>query len=352
MDRVISNMLLASGFHGLLVFAVLYFSRKNRTSNRIFSFLILLTALSFFYLMDNFSESENIFFQIFGYIPGFLTGPLVYFYVKSLISTKKDLKLKDAVHLFPALLSLAGGSLIPAEIFIIAEDIQTFLYLYFSISLVVRFRANLPQYVSSLDSMRLKWLYLLLISLFLFRLYSIFDIVMVFWEIQIHPILDFLSLVAESFLIYVISYFVLSQREIFDDVFSRDRENNSEKYKAARLGENRAEMYFDRLLVLMETEKLYLQNAVTLKELAEEMDIPPHLLSQLINSRTGNNFYTFINEYRVKRACVLIKEADMSRTTMLDIAFESGFNSKTTFNEVFKKMTKKTPTEFRRINRP
>ena len=96
----------------------------------------------------------------------------------------------------------------------------------------------------------------------------------------------------------------------------------------------------------MENEKLYLDNNLSLKQLSEKLDIHPNYLSQIINERLNKNFYDFVNEYRVnefKKITLLPKNKNF---TLLSLAYDCGFNSKSSFNNVFKKFTKQTPSEF------
>jgi len=101
------------------------------------------------------------------------------------------------------------------------------------------------------------------------------------------------------------------------------------------------------VIALMEVEKLYHEPELTLQQLANRLQMPTYLVSQAINDRLNKNFYELINQYRVEEAKKLLLEPKNANFTILSIGFEAGFNSKTTFNTVFKKFTGQTPTEFR-----
>jgi YesN/AraC family two-component response regulator len=96
----------------------------------------------------------------------------------------------------------------------------------------------------------------------------------------------------------------------------------------------------------MQESKPYLRNELTLQELAKKLKIPRHYLSQIINDRLNQNFYTFINEYRVNEAKSLLLDPRFRHYSILAVALDSGFNSKATFNAVFKKQCGMTPSEF------
>lgn len=103
----------------------------------------------------------------------------------------------------------------------------------------------------------------------------------------------------------------------------------------------------EKIVVLLEKEKLYQEPDLTLQQLAGRLESTIHHLSQAINDGLGKNFYDLVNGYRVEEAKRLLLDPKNSSFTILSVGFEAGFNSKTTFNTVFKKFTGQTPTEYR-----
>jgi AraC-like DNA-binding protein len=124
------------------------------------------------------------------------------------------------------------------------------------------------------------------------------------------------------------------------------------KYQKSILKEEESQTYLELLLEYMDTEKPYRQSNITIQELAEIIHIPRHHLSQVINDRLGKNFYDFINQYRVAEAQLMLLDPKYRHLTNLAVAEEAGFNSKATFNAVFKKQTGQTPTEYVKHHRP
>lgn len=102
---------------------------------------------------------------------------------------------------------------------------------------------------------------------------------------------------------------------------------------------------------LMERDKLYQETELTLQQLADKLQAPNYQVSQALNDGMNKNFYDLINGYRVEEAQRLLLDPGNSNYTILSIGFEAGFNSKTTFNTVFKKFTGHTPTEYRNKQR-
>lgn len=97
----------------------------------------------------------------------------------------------------------------------------------------------------------------------------------------------------------------------------------------------------------MQTKKPHLQSSITLPEMARRLSIPRHHLSQVINESFNLNFNDLINKYRIDEALVMLQDGDHQNGTILEIAYEVGFNSKSTFNTAFKKHTGITPKEYK-----
>ena len=98
----------------------------------------------------------------------------------------------------------------------------------------------------------------------------------------------------------------------------------------------------------MSNEKPYLTSTLTLKELAERLDLNPRILSRVINERKNQNFFDFINGYRIDDAKMILSNPAKRKMTILEVLYGVGFNSKSVFNTTFKKNTGVTPTEYRK----
>jgi AraC-like DNA-binding protein len=96
----------------------------------------------------------------------------------------------------------------------------------------------------------------------------------------------------------------------------------------------------------MEKEKMYLDNDLNLPTIAEKLCISIHEASFLINETVGDNFYNFINKYRIEEAKRLLASTKIEQLNILGIAFASGFNSKTTFNTTFKRIVGISPSQY------
>lgn len=144
-----------------------------------------------------------------------------------------------------------------------------------------------------------------------------------------------------------IIYFLITKPQ-FIPVIKADTQNTKTKYEKVYLSDRDRKLYAKRLLDLMEEKKEYLNDELTLNSIADELSIPQHLLSMTINLELKQNFFNFINSYRVNHAKELLQNPEESKETILNIAYKSGFQSKSSFNKYFKKYTGLTPSEFKK----
>lgn len=120
------------------------------------------------------------------------------------------------------------------------------------------------------------------------------------------------------------------------------------KYENSTLSAEKSERYLERLRRIMETEKPFTDGELTLQKLAEKLSIPPPHLSQTINERLGQSFSDFVNSYRVEAVKKMFLDPTKKHYSILAIAEDAGFNSKSSFNSVFKKHANQTPSEYRK----
>ncbi|WP_165769945.1 helix-turn-helix domain-containing protein [Flagellimonas pacifica] len=106
--------------------------------------------------------------------------------------------------------------------------------------------------------------------------------------------------------------------------------------------------YLKKLTSFMEERKPYLDCELTLQKLAFQTDIPEKDLSILINHQLGKHFFDFVNEYRINEAKEVLKNPNEKDVTILEILYQVGFNSKSSFYTAFKKITNQTPVQYRK----
>jgi AraC-like DNA-binding protein len=157
------------------------------------------------------------------------------------------------------------------------------------------------------------------------------------------------------FIVYSTFYHVLRQKEIYpvskiqlDDLLSIELEAEEKTEKKKLIPDEDFESLKQKLLTLIETQKPYLEGDLNLLKLSELIGISTHQLSYLLNNGFNENFFQFVNKYRVQHAKELLISDSYNKLSVLGIAFDSGFNSKTAFNTFFKKTVGVTPSEFRK----
>ena len=100
-------------------------------------------------------------------------------------------------------------------------------------------------------------------------------------------------------------------------------------------------------MAVMDKDRPWQDSGLTLADLAARLSTTPHNLSEVLNSQLGQTFYDFVNGYRVREVQRRITAGDARALKMLSLAMDAGFASKSTFNQVFKKHTSQTPSDFR-----
>lgn len=233
------------------------------------------------------------------------------------------------------------------------------LYLIKCYFILQKHKANLKRISSAINQINLDWL-----VQFLF----ILSITVVIWINDALFGLPFLT-EATNFVyaiaIFFLAYFAIKQKAIFafkekdikqiSDVLEyEDYKTHANvslvtaeaKPKLKRLSAEQVADLSARLSVLMENEKLFLKNDLNLPTVAEKLGVSIHEASFLINETGKDNFYNFINKYRIEEAKRLLASDKMDELNIVGIAFASGFNSKTTFNTTFKKMVGVSPSKY------
>jgi len=101
----------------------------------------------------------------------------------------------------------------------------------------------------------------------------------------------------------------------------------------------------------MDKEKPFLNNELTLSELAGAIGIYKHYLTQILNDKLNKNFYEFVNHYRVEEFKSQLNNPKSKKFSFLGLALNSGFNSKSSFNRIFKDLTGLTPSQYKNLTK-
>ena len=303
-----------------------------------------------------------------------LHGPFLYLYIHALINNESKFNINSFLHFAPFIFFnfyLIAVSFFPetsgnirldhveSEIgapwlfnfFLILTALSGPVYFILSINLFKKLDINIFNNFSTIENINLDWLRKLVYTFAVVWtvLVAIATIHHVFHLFSWIFCADGLSLSISGFII-LIGYFGLKQKEIFSG-YDKElfiTEDTATKYEGSGLKESDALQYAERLKNFMDVERPYLNPDLNLPQLAKDLDIPSHQLSQVINKNIGLNFFDFINSYRVEEIKAKIANPEYNKFSLLGIAFESGFNSKSAFNRVFKNLSGETPSQYKK----
>lgn len=302
----------------------------------------------------------------------FLHGPFLYLYILFL-SCQRHHKWLYLLHFIPAILVAIILAFVLPEVhsstyalsaftplfhgMVTAIMISGVVYVILSLILLSRHQRNIAGQFSNTDKITLSWMRYLISGM------SVIWIVVIF--IQSAQALY----IAVALFIFFIGYFGIRQTGIFSNISlphevllpavletaaqPKKADHITEtadriKYEKTKVDENKASEIQAELLVLMKEQECYKDPELTLGDLAGILNITPGILSQVINSREGKNFYDYINTLRIEAFKQLLLQPESRQYTLLSLAFECGFNSKTSFNRNFKKITGMSPSVYAR----
>jgi AraC-like DNA-binding protein len=364
-----------------LFLAMIFFTVKkgNRTANRFLGLVLLVLAFLVF----------EIFLGYTGYIQYlpilvnleepvvFLIGPLTYFYTLALLYPDFRFRWKwHGLHLIPFFFQSITrmpfflqsnsfkvqdtawsfhqlvGSRIPAEkIWYFPEHeflvsfwldvvitLSLFSYLTYSIWLIYRYAQRHHASFWNFEDQTLRWLTrLLMLFLVLVCLVAFFSFAME------DDLGDIYIASACSFIFYGISFYLISHLQD-----AEVGKKPKKKYERSVLDTEMTQEIRQKLEKCMHNNKPYLNSELTMPMLADQLKVSHHHLSQVINEQYGLNFSDFINQYRIEEMKSRLADPTYHHIKIEQIAFDTGFNSKSTFQAAFKKFTGTTPSAYRK----
>jgi AraC-like DNA-binding protein len=370
-----STPLLFGWLQGML-FAVLFFFRAWRTerlSDWLFGALMLAFTFEIWEYMLGFAGIEVLWNELEFFPRSFalLLPPLIWFYLRSLMNDQFRFSRSDIWHAVPFLVNTTyhlvvfscGRSFVkqwsetvhhPYHISIVVmlfSWVQMLWYLLKSYLLYRDYIRWTPTQFSDTQQVSFSWFRNFLIAIF-------FSVVMGIlmstssWVFQLDFWNDWWDELFQAGMIYYLGIAAwaqtvpgpmrylpaLSETEAPEN---QQTEAKSEKYEEAEL-----EIWKQRIGTLMDEEKLWLHPELTITDLAKRLQTNASILSGVINTAFGKNFNDYVNTFRVGAVQDMIREGKSDQLSLLGIAMECGFNSKSTFNRAFKKVTGSAPSQW------
>lgn len=331
-----------------IFFSLVLFTIKggNTRANRTLALLLLTTSLSFsYYAFDMILPVISMCTILF--------GPLLYRYVRILTQADYRFTSKSLPHLIaPGIMLTAALKYLfnPAEYsqaqwlnpFYVFQVIVTLFYVLSLIRSMKKYRISLKETHSSIGKESLSWISSLLWIFLLFFLINaplhIITFYLGYYDFSMKvnettPLIISFAILFTGFN-GIHSYKVFSQNSL-NQAPSQDKKNISERD-------------INVLREFMEKETPFLINDLTLEVLSEKTGFHEYYLSRLINTKAEKNFFDFINTYRIEYFNKLILQPQNNRKKILDLALESGFYSKSTFNLRYKQYMGMTPSQFKK----
>lgn len=358
------TMLLAAGVLLSGCQLTVFGARENRQASRWMGVLFFGFALA---LIDKSLEGQplldnNVALQIVFEIPRFIIAPALYLATIAFTTANYEPSKRDLIHFIPLAIFGAGliiglQQLLPDQFLspsvsqriglflMIFLRAQALVYWILSVRRLWKYKRTLKVYSAEVSTTDLAWLQWFLIAIAAgIVLWIVTWLFHSSWLTQIAP-LGYLTVAM------AVTYFALTQRELFPYSQKHREEIQSlnnlspDTATSMRLSEEEVKTFKVRVDALMTQRKLFLDPELSLPKLAEEAGLTTHTLSFLLNTGFGENFYAFVNRYRVEEAKHLLTTR-VRTLSMLGIAYEAGFRSKTTFNNAFRKHTGLSPSQY------
>ena len=361
--------------------AILAFFKRNKSTGdyMLASWLVFMGLHLLYYYL----RTTGIIFQYphllgIGFCFPMLQGPFMFVYVLVMINKTGRLKLDYWLHGLPFIIFslyfifdfyfLSANEKIayyemqsstPTTVSKLTELLNVFLgpaYVIWSLIKLRKHRKNIGDNFSYTEQINLNWLNYVLGGLGLVWLTVLIVSVLGGFPVFSEGLEGHIIYISVTIAVFFLGFFGIRQQAIYRHVQGIKENKKVEKvrspiknetlYKNSGLKKVDSERYLKELFNYMENEKPYLNNRLSLKDVAEYLNISVHHLSQVINEQLDKNFFDFVNDYRVTEVKNLLRDPKHKQFTLLAIAYDCGFNSKSSFNSVFKKITGLTPSSY------
>lgn len=359
----------------LLAIFLLTVKTENKLANRLFACFIIFTAIDISGLLDYEFPRDYISLEIFRSTICLLEMPVIYLYVLAVCYSDFRLKWKHLLYTIPFLIMnlvfirgfylksssektslLRNFTQMPEVYFFqVLLEIQFWLCIIGVFLILKKYRKIYLENYTNPSASTYKWL---------FQMNCVFMVMHSFTASK--NMLKYLAnretwlwgnVIVIVMALSVICWFVmkaLNHPELFRGINSRLHltkdflpHENLEVTEIKSDQNDAVKSQISTLKQYMTEKEPYLDPSLTIQELANQIDIPVRDLSVLINHEMDQHFFDFVNEYRIQKAMQILKDESKNQLTVLEILYEVGFNSKSSFNTSFKKYTNLTPTAYR-----
>lgn len=331
----------------LLFTIFLFYNAKRERKFRVLQLLTLIVAVHFSNLILGRIIPDYVGFGL-SWILLSTYGPLIYIYTRCFV---KGITAINYIHLlaplYPLFLWCFTDKLHRESSSDQYFDFWVSLPIY-GVFLVYLVLSTHMVYSAKEASINLKWLKYIILS-FLFMIVQHLTVLFVYSSGQgyLGNVLYIVEIIYMLFFVSGMVFTAMSKPTIFVDVQKvLDSIPRPPKYFYTKLSEKEADSILNRLDKLMAEEKPYLDSSQNLQSISQKLDVSKRYISQVINERLNKNFKEYINEYRINDAIVILNESE-DDIRIFEVMYDVGFNSKSSFNQAFKRCTGMTPTDYR-----
>ncbi len=355
----------------LLAFFLLTVNTKNKLGNRLFAGFLVITAidLSGFFSYTYLSNYPSL--EVFRISVSLLNMPLFFFYILSVCYTDFKLKTKHLLHILPFVLfnlvlgikfyflDFADKNLYLKNynqqpemiVFHLVNEVQYVIYIVLIFITLKKYKEIYLENYTNPNSLTYNWLVqIATVSVVAHSVVILKDLSKFYSDIFIwaNVIVGIIALSVTCWFVLKALYHpelfrgVDSNLQLVKEIVQTNEVKQLETFEDANI-----RIQIDLLRKYMIEQDPYLEPSLTIQELANQIEMPVRDLSLLINHHLNQHFFDFVNEYRIQRAMKILKDPTKKELTILEILYEVGFNSKSSFNTAFKKYTNLTPTEYR-----
>ena len=301
----------------------------------------------------------------------FAYGPLLYLFTQSVLFKNYKLQKKSIIHFVPFLIAICTvigmTLLIDAELIAQTIDqinnqhipmyfrvgeililVHIFYYLFKSKQEIKKVLGKVKDLYSTFNQDNFKLLKFVLNSFITLFTLSLIHSILPFVGINSGLLITLLLMIL--FMFYFINSILLkmlNQSSNESGVITQTNFKEKEKYAGSSLSQTDFNVYVNKLKIHMEENERFLDSELSINDLSTELEISVKILSQVINEGYTCNFFDFVNKFRVETAKLIFANQNDKKLTIQEVMYDSGFNSKSSFNTAFKKFTNLTPTQFK-----